>query len=201
LTWAQSLRGNALELVEPTVEQVDFREIAETLATLNRYTGCAQIPISVAQHTIICCENAPVEIRPWILLHDCHEAGRVGDIGTPQLEAFCKIAEQMYGLTASDIVRATIDEAKRRHDLVIHRAAGLPMPTPEQRAVIKRLDLAALATERRDFLNRSKRAWHPAVEAAQPFRKVYRYVPPAMAAESLYGAFCAYLPSLSGMPS
>ena len=159
----QSLRGRAVDMVEPSPVQVDFAEIADMLSTLNRYAGAAEKPVSVANHTIIAVACAAAfggnaRRRALVALHDCHEA-RIGDIPTPAAHALAAIAGQLYGLPASDHVKQAIAELKRRHDIAIHKAAGIDMPDAEEREFIRRCDIAALATERRDYLCAQPRAW------------------------------------------
>jgi hypothetical protein len=82
--------GNRIDLIDPTPAQVDFAEIAETLARVYRWTGAAKYDVSVAWHTIIGVEIARWQKLEWAiphwLLHDAHEA-RLGDIATPVAQA------------------------------------------------------------------------------------------------------------------
>jgi 5'-deoxynucleotidase YfbR-like HD superfamily hydrolase len=170
--------GRALDLVDPTVEQVDFVEICMTLANINRFNGCAEPPVSVAYHSMIVCDLADEALKPWALVHDFHES-RVGDIATPAAEALAAIARDLaaaagYGhIFGRTVINESIKEFKRRHDAVIWKAAGLTPPTPEQRNAIKVADLRALLTERRDFMRPKPKDWHPAIEALEPSPTIY----------------------------
>lgn len=196
--WSQSLTGRALELLHPTVAQVDFLEICDTLSTIHRYTGAASKPVSVALHTLIAVDAAGWDLKPWVLLHDFHEA-RIGDIGTPQAEALAETAREICGDLGFHAVRDAIREAKHRHDVVIHQAAGLALPNARQIIGIRASDIRALATERRDFLARCDQRWHSSIEAIEPLPRVYRRRPDAAVADDLYALCKAMLP-LFGAP-
>ncbi|VTZ22599.1 conserved hypothetical protein [Methylocella tundrae] len=192
--WMQTLRGRPIDMVDPVPAEVDFREIADTLSTVNRYCGAALKPVSVALHTIIAFEAAREEVKPLVLLHDAHEA-RIGDITTPTKLALCEIAGMYPGGRA--LMTQALFEIARRHDRAIHTAAGLPLPTSAQHDEIKRADIIALRTERRDFLSPCAKAWAPDIEAATPLRKVYRLRAAFDVADELYALFRAYLPALA----
>lgn len=196
--WMQSLRGRAIDMVEPSPVQVDFAEIADMLSTVNRYCGAAERPVSVANHTLIavaCAEafGGNARRRALVALHDCHEA-RISDIPTPAAQALAAIAGQMYGLPAADHVKQALAEMKRRHDIAIHKAAGIDMPDAEEREFIRRCDIAALATERRDYLAAPPQAWAAEIEAAPRLPQRHRLLPPGDAALALHRLFLEMLP-------
>lgn len=197
MTWLPSCSGRPIELVHPTVDEVDFRELAHALAHLNRFAGNAATPVSVALHTLIGCDLAPETIRPWWLLHDGHE-GRTGEVTSPAKDALRAVADERYGERSADIVELVWRELEARHDIVIHAAAGLARPTREQLAEIKRIDLVALATERRDFCAPQTRPWIIDGLHIRPHSKVYRWKPPADVADELHARFRRYLPALNG---
>lgn len=197
MTWMASVSGASVELLHPKVNEVNFRDIATGLSGINRYNGHFAKTITVAQHLIIGCEIAPPELRPWWLLHDAHEE-RVGDVTTPVKETWNSLAREMFGDPAGVMIERVRKEFERRHDTVIHQAAGLPLPTKAQKAEIKRIDWITLATERRDFLPRQERPWWFDRYCIQPHSRVYRPLPAPKAAEQLYALFCTYLPALTG---
>jgi hypothetical protein len=190
--WAQSFNGRRIDLVDPSAGEVDFREIAEMLARINRYNGASEFPVSVAYHTIIATHACPQDLVPWVLLHDAHEA-RVGDITTPAAEALAAVCPDGF--------RRSLEILRHRHDAAIHTAAGLPMPTPEQRKAIRRADLVALATERRDFLRPCPHKWHPEVEATGPLPRTFRPRSLQACAVELSVLFATYLPALQRRPA
>jgi hypothetical protein len=197
MTWMPSMSGASIELARPVVAEVNFREMATALAQINRFNGQTPKTISVAQHLIIGCEIASPELRPWWLLHDAHEE-RVGDVIAPLKEAMRDIAREKYGEQGVEIVEGVRQLLEERHDIVIHQAAGLPLPSRTQQIEIKRIDWIALATERRDFHAAQQRPWWIDFYKVQPHSRVCRPMPPAKAAEQLFGLFSRYLPALSG---
>lgn len=199
--WMQSLTGRAIDLVDPVPEQVDFCEIAEQLARINRYCGASDFPVSVAQHTIIAFECAQKAAAPWALLHDAHEA-RIGDITSPAKRALSVIARDILGKNAGryeeTIVIRAMSELKRRHDHAIHEAAGLMLPSLAILREIERADAMALQTERRDFLRRCEKPWPVRGDACvAPSKKSYRPLSIAASADQLFALFCSHLPALA----
>ncbi|HYA07741.1 MAG TPA: hypothetical protein VEF90_17775 [Xanthobacteraceae bacterium] len=176
--WLQSRYGYAIDLVDPTPQQVDFSEICYTLARINRFTGAADPSVSVAFHTMIVADLVDESLKPYALLHDMHEA-RTGDIATPAADALAEFGRQAgLGLGSYDgdlIVRRAIKEFKRRHDQAIHEAAGLKWPlTRDQESAIKLADVRALMTERRDFMRWPPKPWNAELEAVEPSPTIYR---------------------------
>lgn len=194
MTWLPDVTGRAIDLVEPQPEQVDFAAIAHALSHVNRYGGNGDQPCSVALHTLIGLDLCPEPLKAHWLLHDCHEA-RLGDIATPVQEALAAVADAArpgFG----EIVRRTIVDFKRRHDAVIHAAAGVPLPNASQREEIKALDRRCLATEHRDFHRPSERAWSHEVDGIAPAKHLRKWSPPDRVGEQLLDRFRHYLPRL-----
>lgn len=192
--WMQGRYGRPINLTRPTADEVDFREIADSLAQINRYCGAATKPVSVGMHTLIAFDAAAHELRPWVLLHDAHET-RIGDMTTPMKAALCAVAREHYA-QGGLFMRQMLAALAERHDVAIHEAAGLPLPTDAQKQAIKRADIIALQTERRDFLGPSARAWAPEIEAVSPLSRVYRLRAAHDVADQLFGLFRQYLPAL-----
>jgi hypothetical protein len=191
--WAHTRAGRPVDLLQPTPQMVDFRAIADALAQLNRYAGNAEKPVSVALHTLIVFDAAEEQDKPHALLHDAHEA-HIGDITTPTAQALGQIA-RLYG-DEGRTVQLAIMRLKSLHDAAIYAAAGLSAPDPQRAARIRRADIAALNTERRDFLSPSARPWASEIEAVPPLRKRYRMRAAPDVADELYAKFCRYLPAL-----
>lgn len=166
--WCQTLNGRAFDLLDPRADAVDLREVAFHLSTINRYAGAAESVVSVAMHTLIAAAEAPPSLRPWVLVHDAHEA-YIGDWPTPAKQALIAAAEA-HGPS----VRNAMDRLTARLNRAIWEAAGLCAPTPEQRRMIKFYDVRALMTERRDFLAPAPRPWDATLEAVGPAKRVYR---------------------------
>jgi hypothetical protein len=213
LVWTQTRHGRVFDLMEPRAEDVDFSEIAETLAHLPRFGANSQKPISVAQHTLMAALAAPAEIRPYLLLHDAHEA-YIGDIVTPVVRALDRDFEtrRLAACDDKDEARRAVDYwrqepcrpsaliagLKLRLDAAIHAAAGLPVPDAPLRQEIALADRRALVTERRDFCANPPLSWGTEIEATAPLRAVFRFRPPGDVAGELLEAFRASLPALLG---
>ncbi|WP_374309385.1 hypothetical protein [Methylocella sp.] len=129
-----------------------------------------------------------------MLLHDAHEA-RISDLTTPLKAALIEIADGLVR-NGGRLLRATISTISLRHDEAIHAAAGLRLPDARLKEAIRRADIVALQTERRDFVGPSARPWAPDIEAVAPLRTVYRRRPAADVADDLYAMFRRCLPNL-----
>lgn len=196
--WMQVLSGRPLALLDPLACEVDFREIACALAQINRFTGHAMQPVSVGFHTLIACDLAPESLKPWVLLHDAHEA-RLGDTATPMKEATEAMAERLFGPIGVDVIRTVRRDLEHAHDSAIHYAAGLPLPTAMQRTAIKLADVRALLTERRDYLAPAERPWGVESLGLEPNPRKRRWQPADKVADELFAKFQRYLPALSGL--
>jgi hypothetical protein len=199
MIWSQTLRGRAFDLINPDARHVDFAEIADTLAFLRRYAGAAEKPVSVAQHTLIVFDAAQPEDRAHVLLHDAHEA-YIGDIITPTAQALAAIVEDLLQprrtINGRALFLTALASLKTRIDGAIYHAAGLAPPGEDQRARIRRADLIALRTERRDFLAKPPKPWEPEIEALAPLSKKYRLRAAPDVADELLQKFNTYLPAL-----
>lgn len=128
--------GAYLDLLDPQPAQISLDDIAHHLAQINRYTGAARRPMSVAEHAVLVADRlrsqghgAATIMRG--LHHDDAEA-YVGDVGRP-----LKLA---LGSTYGDI-EARVDAAI---------ASVLGLPTTCDWEAVKAADDWALAAE----------AWH-----------------------------------------
>ncbi|MGP1692146.1 MAG: hypothetical protein ACTS6O_06535, partial [Giesbergeria sp.] len=115
-------------------------EIAHALAQINRYTGHAARPYSVAEHSLLVCDivcigGCDCHAQLAALLHDAHEAF-CGDAATP-----IKVA--LGGAWA---------EFERVHERLVQQTFRIESAAKAHHAAIKHADLVALATERRDLL-------------------------------------------------
>ena len=128
------LAGIGQQLNAPAIE-----EIAHSLAQINRFTGHARRPYSVAEHSLLVAgiaadEGASPISQLAALLHDAHEA-YVGDMASP----------------AKWAIGHPWEVFEHHHEQALHNALGLRSVMSSQRAHLKRWDLMALATERRDL--------------------------------------------------
>lgn len=135
--------GARVDLALPALHhgEITLSVIAHHLACINRFTGAASRPYSVAEHSLLVADIADRELRLDVhgqfaaLMHDAHEAF-VGDMATPMKRA---VGEAWHHVESA-WQRAT------------QRAFGLITPSAAHRNAIKRADLMALAIERRDLM-------------------------------------------------
>ena len=127
-------------------------EIAHSLAQLNRYTGHALRPYSVAEHSLLVCDivrgmGLGPHAQRAALLHDAHEA-YCSDIPSPFKGAVQQLTRGDSPLAAAEdmLQRAVLNELGAAHYYITYAAQ------------VKRWDLISLATERRDLM-------HPAASA------------------------------------
>lgn len=133
------LSGIGQQLNVPTIE-----EIAHALAQINRFTGHCTRPYSVAEHSLLVAqiaanEGASPAAQLAALLHDAHEA-YTGDVSSP--------AKRAIGMQWEVFEHAQA--------VGVHAALGVRTAMQAHRADIRRWDLMALATERRDLTT-----WNP----------------------------------------
>ena len=148
MSWIPTSQGIEFDIERPRYGQVLAMDIAWSLAQLNRFTGHALRPYSVAEHSLLVCEIAEREFGLDVhgllaaLMHDAHEA-YCGDLHTPGKHVVG------YGWAAFE----------RRLQTNVTGAFALHTAVGVHGANIKRADLLALATERRDLLPRTTTPW------------------------------------------
>lgn len=155
--WMPTASGIAFDLRNPTPAMVNFGDIATALAQIARYSGNTPAgPYSVAQHCVAGCDyllpKAGKEAALYFLLHDAHETA-VGDMTSPT-------RRELDHLTGDALGRA-LDELKRKIDLAVWSAAGLPPPSETIEDLIRAMDLAIAKVEIRLLV----------APCARPFRK------------------------------
>src|SRR5450830_1185458 len=140
-TWMITARGAEHHLagVGMAVNRFEIQTIAHALAQINRFTGHAVRPYSVAEHSLLCCALAAREgLSPSVqlacLMHDAHEAF-TGDVASP-------VKWSLQGAW---------EGFEHVHAVQVRRWYGLQSTFAAHRATIRHFDLVALATERRDL--------------------------------------------------
>lgn len=127
---------------------VNVQAVAHQLAIINRWHGATKRPISVAEHSLLCSEiarraGASATVQLAALWHDAHESV-TQDVATPVKEAVNFISRQADGTDAWTFF-------ERFHAKRFHAAMNLLTTFTAHRAPLRRIDLIALATERRDL--------------------------------------------------
>jgi hypothetical protein len=146
-----------IDLLHPKLDEVRWEQIAIMLSRIRRYNGVGGLPCSVGQHVLIgqalmpdavamgvIPKSSAKYIQPYWLLHDAHET-RLGELTTPVKQALLAVCPE---------AAAAWRGLARRHDLVLHEAAGLTISfeDPAIHGPIKALDALALAAERSHFV-------------------------------------------------
>ena len=141
MTHMVTIGGLDYHFVPPGISGQDIRieDIAHSLAQINRYTGHARRPYSVAEHSLLVADIAAMadtcpQVQLAALMHDAHEA-YTGDVSSP--------VKQAVGQAWHEFEDAHADAVRDHFDLA---------PTfAYHQAQIRLFDLQALATERRDI--------------------------------------------------
>ena len=130
-TMMQTYTGRVIDLADFKHEDVCIEDIAHALSCINRYTGHARFPYSVASHSVHVSRLLKPPNDLWGLLHDASEA-YLGDLSRP-----LKTLLPDYRSLESHVMR------------VIAQRFGLRWPMPSEVAIA---DDIALMTEKRDIL-------------------------------------------------
>lgn len=136
--YVSTVSGNRFYPLEPRIDHVDIEDIAHGLAYQCRFNGQTQEFYSVAQHSLLVSSLVPTDLRLAALLHDAAEA-YLGDMVKPLKVLLPEFA------AIEDKVGAMIAEA-----------FGIDFSDYRP---IKRADLIALATEKRDLMPHSAERW------------------------------------------
>lgn len=142
MTWMLMADGSRHFLGGHDMAHNDYKVpvLAHHIAQLARYTGAARRPCCVAEHSLLCADIAqdmdlPVVVQLACLVHDLHEA-ITSDMSSPAKMVLGEYWAAFEG----------------PHARALRRALGLHTAFTAHRAVIKQIDLIALATERRDLM-------------------------------------------------
>lgn len=129
-------RDHYLSAPESLANTPDIADIASALAQINRFTGHARRPYSVAEHSLFTARLAKEDSRSALvqlacLMHDAHEA-YTGDLSSPAKNAV-GLSWGLFEHRQADLVR---------------RYYGLRTAFETHKRLIQHYDLVALATER-----------------------------------------------------
>ena len=141
-TSIKTASGLYFDLADPRPHKVRFRDIAQGLEALPRWTGHTNGTWSVADHSVLTWRllladepDASIERQLHVLLHDAHEA-YIGDASTP-----LKTLIPAFRSLAAHIQRAILAYFR------------LPPPDEETRTAVKVADARALEIEWRHFMH------------------------------------------------
>ena len=147
--WILTATGAQVDLELMAADSLSLLDVAHALALVNRFGGHTSRPYSVAEHSVHVSSIMERDLgirHPAALLaglmHDAHEA-YVGDIATPMKQI---LGPRWHGME------------HRAAQRVQHRF-GVLAASVGWRADIKRADLIAQATERRDLMPAAGPDW------------------------------------------
>lgn len=171
-SWIQSWSGKQLMPAALTKEMVGgVDEIAHALSLKCRFTGQCPEFYSVAQHCVIGATLLPQAYAGAFLLHELSEV-YLPDIASPLKPlVFLYVDTEQLRATSPELVEASDDSGRyttkipwtaleAQHTKVILDALGLASIEPLiYSPEIKRMDLAMLAAEKRDFFPKEPEDW------------------------------------------
>ena len=149
MTWMLTATGACLDLQFIAADAISILDIAHHLAQVNRFTGAARRPYSVAEHSLLVCDIMQRDmgiLSPHLLLaglmHDAHEA-YTNDLSTPM--------KQAVGDSWASVENRVAHAVHKRYDLISAMTAA--------RDAIHHADLMALSTERAQLMPVAGPAW------------------------------------------
>lgn len=152
----ETYSGRMVNLLNPDINDIDLFDIAWSLSNTIRFNGHGTEQYTVAQHSSFVGSLLPLELRIYGLAHDMPEA-YVGDAATPY-----KMAMRARCPSYDEAARS-IEES---FAVLIYKKLGVPPPSADIQAEVRKADLIALATEQRDIMH-SLNDWglpHPPVQ-------------------------------------
>lgn len=142
MTWLLTSSAKRIELTHVGATPLTAPEVAYALSNINRFTGHALRPISVAEHSLMVCDIVEREfgvrsaaVLLAALMHDAHEA-ITGDLSSPM--------KQLIGPAWYEA------EGRIQHEVL--QGFGLLTAYNTSHSVIKRADLMALSAERQQLM-------------------------------------------------
>lgn len=129
-SWVMTYTGKKFYPFSPDPESIDILDIAHALSNTARFGGHTESFYSVAQHSVIVSSICPGHLKLEGLLHDAGEY-IFGDLPKP-----IKLYMPAFARAEKNLAQA------------VFRKFGLCWPMPPE---VRRADLVALATEKRDL--------------------------------------------------
>jgi hypothetical protein len=125
--------GAPVPVARPPAEAFNIEDLAESLSKVCRFNGHCRGFYSVAQHCVLVSQIVPHEYALIGLLHDASEA-YLSDLSSP-----VKWLDELAGYR----------QLEKVYEKQVARRFGFPATLPD---CVKRADLTALATEKRDLM-------------------------------------------------
>jgi hypothetical protein len=132
-------RGTQFSIMEPDKKDVEIIDIAHALSNICRFNGHSKFFYSVAQHSL----------AVWEMVHNA-------ELGTlMELHALLHDAQEYLVFDLQTPFKACISgykEIEARIERTIYEAYDMPLPTEEERAIIKEYDRKALYVEAKNLM-------------------------------------------------
>lgn len=166
--------GQTISLRSPAHSLISIDTIAHSLAQINRFTGHAARPYSVAEHSLLVAEiieRAGFGSLAALagLMHDAHEA-LVGDVTSPVKQEMRRHATAM-AFESRQLPQARaysdFDRVEAAAQAAVRARFGLIVISRHFEHIVGAADMQALATERRDLMPAHPEPW-PCLEGVQP---------------------------------
>lgn len=138
--WIQTHNGISFTPLNPKLKDIKIEDIAHALGHICRFCGHSKVFYSVAEHSVLCAEQAPDRLKLATLLHDASEA-YIADISRP-IKPF---------LTNYKDIEDVLTKA-------INKAFNIEL-SEEDEAIIKNIDMRMLATEATQLLEYPPDNW------------------------------------------
>jgi len=135
-TWFPLYSGRRFWPLDPRPQDIDIRDIAHSLARLNRFNGHTTYSYSVAQHSVLVSRLLPSPFKLFGLMHDAGEC-YLGDVITP----------------IKMLIRDFYEPVEEKVMLAVAWKYGFESAfvDPVARLAVKQADTVMLATEARDL--------------------------------------------------
>ncbi len=170
--YVSTFLGNRFFLTRPHIDDVAIEDIAHGLAYQCRFNGQTSTFYSVAQHSLMVMSLVPATLQFQALLHDAAEA-YLGDMVKPLKHLFPEFS----------VIESRVME-------IIGQRYAIDLSHLDP--AIKRADLIALATEKRDLMPHSTEAWSY-LEGIDPLPDVIEPMGPQAAKNAFLNAFATLL--------
>lgn len=156
--------GQRYRLAGPELDTPRIGDIAHHLAQINRFTGAASRPYSVAEHSLLCeqiaaSEGAGPMARLCALMHDAHEA-YTSDMASP-VKIALRIEDDVEHGSGYDYLEA-------HHQMNVLNSFNMGQSWGLHRHDVRRWDLMALKIERAALMPIDGDTW-PILEGVATF--------------------------------
>lgn len=138
-TYTQTFSGHMVDILNVKPSDIYMMDVIRSLQKQVRFNGHSTVTVDLITHSIMVCEIANEDAKPYALVHDFHEY-LTGDIPGPMRNAVMSFFP--------DEPIDPFHHIKNRIDIAIYEAFGLETPSADVLKEVKRADLVALSTDK-----------------------------------------------------